>query len=375
MGGCETKAVNSMDEKISLPKTCSYLDTVGSTPMVKLDRCVPLEAKQATILCKLEMQNPGGSLKDRIALNLIEQAERRGDIIPGKSTLIDFTAGNTGIGYAMVGAAKGYKCIIVMPKVRPMLERYLICRQFGADVHLCNPSLGAPGMIKYITQLCEANPNYYWMQQLSNMDNPGIHKLTTGPEIWEQAEGKVDYFIHGIGTGGCVAGVGEFLKSKNKECKVIALEPSESRVHTGAPPGKHGIIGWAPGIHSAFLEGAEKSKEELSDAPRGLIDEWGHVVTNDAIATCLKVTKEEGMMIGPSSGAALTYAFAVAARPEAKGKTIVVVIPSHGIRYVAHPLWEATRAEGNAALPPEVPPCSDKEAPICLWKSEEFFPP
>ena len=245
--------------------------------MVKLDRCVPEASKQATILCKLEMQNPGGSLKDRIALNMIEEAEKRGEVTPGKTTIIDFTSGNTGIGYAMVAAAKGYKCIVIMPKVRPMLERYLICRQFGAEVHLFNPALGAPGALKYVKEVVAANPDYWWPNQLGNPDNPAVHEQTTGPEIWRQAGGSVDYFVHGIGTGGCVAGVGKFLKSVNPKCHVIALEPSESRVHVGAPPKPHGVVGWSPGVHSQFLEGFGTAAEDLSDAPRGVIDEWGHV--------------------------------------------------------------------------------------------------
>ncbi|EOD20015.1 cysteine synthase [Emiliania huxleyi CCMP1516] len=355
-----------------LPPACSYLETVGNTPMVKLDRCVPAASKQATILCKLEMQNPGGSLKDRIALNMIEEAEARGDITPGKTTIIDFTSGNTGIGYAMVAAAKGYKCIVIMPKVRPMLERYLICRQFGAEVHLFNPSLGAPGALKYVKDQLAANPHYWWPNQLGNPDNPAVHERTTGPEIWKLAGGAVDYFIHGIGTGGCVAGVGKYLKSVNPKCRVIALEPTEARVHTGASPKPHGVVGWAPGVHSQFLDGFGKAPEELSDAPRGVVDEWGHVATSEAVATCLQVTSAEGMMVGPSSGAAIKYAFDVAARPEAKGSTIVVVLPSHGIRYVAHPLWAAVNAEANEALPPGEAPCSDKEQPILLWASEEY---
>jgi len=176
-------------------------------------------------------------------------------------------------------------------------------------------------------------------------------------------------------SGATVKTHGKFLKSKNAECKVIALEPTESRVHTGAKPGPHGIVGWAPGVHSKFIEGVELQKDQLSDAPRGVVDEWGHVTTKVAVATCLKVTQTEGMMIGPSSGAALAYAFEVAARPEAKGKTIVVIIPSHGIRYVAHPLWGAVSAEANTALPSGVPPCSDKEAPALLWDSGMFTPP
>ena len=256
------------------PKVCSYLETIGKTPMVKLERSVPEAAKHATILCKLEMQNPGGSLKDRIAYNMINQAEKRGEISPDKTTLIEFTSGNTGIGIAMCAAAMGYKCIIVMPAVRPMLERYLTCRQFGATVHLSNPSLGAPGGIAYVKKLCADNPSYYWVDQFGNMENPEVHVATTGPEIWEQASGQVDYFVHGIGTGGCVAGVGKFLKSKNADCKVVALEPSEARVHTGADNCKHGIVGWSPGMHSQFLEGHDQPKQTLSDAPRGVVDEW-----------------------------------------------------------------------------------------------------
>jgi len=159
-------------------------------------------------------------------------------------------------------------------------------------------------------------------------------------EIWEQAEGKVDYFIHGIGTGGCVAGCGKFLKSKNAACKVIALEPTESRVHVGEKAAPHGIVGWAPGIHSSFIEGHDKPKEELSDAARGIVDEWGHVITKDAVETCLALTREEGMMVGPSSGAAVKYAFDVASRPEAKGKTIVAIaqqVYNHGWRPVGAP--------------------------------------
>ena len=358
------------------PPVCSYLETIGNTPMVKLDRSVPDAAKHATILCKLEMQNPGGSLKDRIAFNMIDQAEKRGEISPERTTIVDFTSGNTGIGYAMVAAAKGYKCIVIMPHVRPMLERYLICRQFGAHVHLFNVAHGIPAAIKYVKELVESNPDkYWWANQLGNLDNPAVHEQTTGPEIWKQAGGKVDYFIHGIGTGGCIAGVGKYLKSMNPDCKIIALEPTESRVHIGAKPSPHGIVGWAPGVHTQFLEGYDKPAEELSDAPRDLVDEWGHVKTPDAVATALKLTREEGMMIGPSSGAAIHYTFEVASRPEAAGKTIVVVVPSHGIRYVAHPLWGGVSAEANVALPPGWAPCSDKELPVLSWSSETYTPP
>ena len=262
--------------KMPTPPACSYLETIGNTPLVKLGKCLPKECKAARVLAKLEMCNPGGSLKDRIALNMIEKAEREGLIKPGETTLVDFTSGNTGIGEAMVAAAKGYKCIIVMPQVPPMFERYIICRQFGAEVHLLNPTIGGMAFVKYTKELA-SKPNHWYIGQMENEANPAAHVDNTGPEIWSQAGAAVDFFVHGIGTGGCIAGVGKFLKEKNPECKVIALEPSEARVHTGAPMGKHGIVGWMPGFHSNFLEGAGKPAAELSDAPRGVVDEWGHV--------------------------------------------------------------------------------------------------
>jgi len=352
--------------KPTCPPLCDYLDTVGNTPLVKLGKCLPEGVKAARVLAKLEMCNPGGSLKDRIALQMIEKAEKDGLITPGKTTLVDFTSGNTGIGEAMVCAAKGYKCIIVMPQVPPMFERYIICRQFGAEVRLLNPAAGGVAWVNYTKELA-SQPDHWYIGQMENESNPAAHIEHTGPEIWAQSAGQVDYFIHGIGTGGCVAGVGKFLKEKNPACKVVALEPSEARIHTGAPMGKHGIVGWAPGFHSNFLDGVGKPAAELSEAPRGVVDEWGHVSTAECVEWATKVTQTEGMMVGPSAGAAIKYACDVACRPEAAGKTIVVVVPSHGIRYVQHPLWGKMKAEVATALPS--PPCSDKEAPILQWDS------
>jgi len=348
------------------PPLCDYLDTVGNTPLVKLGKCLPEGVKAARVLAKLEMCNPGGSLKDRIALQMIEKAEKDGLITPGKTTLVDFTSGNTGIGEAMVCAAKGYKCIIVMPQVPPMFERYIICRQFGAEVRLLNPAAGGVAWVNYTKELA-SQPDHWYIGQMENESNPAAHIDHTGPEIWAQSAGQVDYFVHGIGAGGCIAGVGKFLKEKNPACKVVALEPSEARIHTGAPMGKHGIVGWAPGFHSNFLDGVGKPAAELSDAPRGVVDEWGHVSTAECVEWATKVTQTEGMMVGPSAGAAIKYACDVACRPEAAGKTIVVVVPSHGIRYVQHPLWGKMKAEVATALPS--PPCSDKEAPILQWDS------
>jgi len=352
--------------KVAPPPLTDYLGTVGNTPLVTLSKCLPAECKAKRVLAKLEMQNPGGSLKDRIALNMIEEAEKKGLIKPGETTLVDFTSGNTGIGEAMVAAAKGYKCIIVMPQVPPMFERYIICRHFGAEVQLLNPAAGGPAWVKYTKEL-GAQPGNFYIGQMDNEDNPAAHVEHTGPEIWAQTGGDVDVFVHGIGTGGCIAGVGKFLKEKNPECKVVALEPTEARVHVGQPFSKHGIVGWAPGFHSAFLEGASTPAAELSDAPRGVVDEWGHVSTPECVEWAKKVAATEGIMIGPSAGAAIKYACDIACKEESAGKTIVVVVPSHGIRYVAHPLWAGAKAEATKALPS--PPCSDKEAPILLWDS------
>jgi len=352
--------------KICTPPVTDYLGTVGKTPLVKINRILPPECKAARVLLKLEMQNPGGSLKDRIALNMIEAAEKAGKIKPGVSTLIDFTSGNTGIGESMICAAKGYKCIIAMPQVPPMYERYLICRQFGADVHLLNPAAGAKAWFAYMETLA-AKPDHWYINQIENTDNPSAHVTNTGPEIWAQTEGKIDTFIHGIGTGGCIQGVGSFLKSKKPDCKIIALEPTEARVHVGQPMGKHGIVGWAPGIHSTFIEGAKWEKEKLNDQPRGVVDEWGSVVTPDAVKMAMKMAATEGIMVGPSAGASIHYAMEVACRPDQAGKTIVVVVPSHAIRYTAHPLWGKVKEETVKALPN--PPLGDKEAPILQWDS------
>lgn len=353
--------------KMPTPPVVDYLTTIGNTPMVNLKNCLPPDFKAKRILAKLEMQNPGGSLKDRIALNMIEEAEKRGEIKPGVTTLVDFTSGNTGIGEAMVAAAKGYKCIIIMPQVPAMFERYLSCRMFGADVHLLNPTVGAAGWFPYIAEVCK-KPNHWYINQMENGDNPDAHVRTTGPEILAQVP-DIDYFVHGIGTGGCIQGVGGFLKSKKPDVKVVALEPTEARVHTGAPMSKHGIVGWMPGFHSNFIEGAKWKDEgkELNDKPRGVVDEWGHVSTPEGTAMAKELAAKEGMMVGPSSGAAIKVALDIGCRPEAKDKTIVVVVPSHGIRYGLHPLWAALKEEAAKALPS--PPVGDKEAPVLQWDS------
>jgi cysteine synthase A len=209
-----------------------YLDTVGATPMVRIHKMLPDAARHARVLVKLEMQNPGGSIKDRIAKSIIEKAEADGTLKPG-GTVVEGTSGNTGIGLAMVCAAKGYRCIIIMPQLPSFLERYIICRQFGAEVHLTAPGKGFAGIMEHYKLLLAENPDYTGADQFGNEANPAIHAATTGPEVWAQSGGNVDYFIHGVGTGGTLAGAGGFLKSKNPDVKVVCIEPSNARVHVG----------------------------------------------------------------------------------------------------------------------------------------------
>lgn len=344
----------------------TYLETIGQTPLVQLRRMLPATAQAATVLVKLEMQNPGGSIKDRIALNMIEAAERSGQLKPGM-TVVEMTSGNTGIGLAMVCAAKGYACIIIMPQVPAMLERYMTCRQFGAEVHLTAAGLGFGGVAKHYEELVQSDPMKYWGgNQFKNPDNPEAHVKTTGPEIWEQTAGAVDIFIHGIGTGGCIKGTGQFLKSKKSSVKVIAIEPSEARVHVGAPPKPHPIVGIGAGIVTHFF--GLDSKPLSEPAPiEGVIDEWAHASGVECVDYAKKAASLEGMMVGPSAGAALKVAIEVASRPESKGKTIVVICPSHGIRYTAHPLWSGVKEEGLAALPS--PPNMDKDVVPLQWNS------
>ena len=366
---------NAMSD--SKPTYKSYLETIGKTvqsqprtlrlrhlhsslsphphclfvqPLVKLDRLLPDAAKHATVLCKLEMQNPGGSVKDRIALNMIEQAEASGQLKPGM-TVVEGTSGNTGIGIAMVCAAKGYKCIIIMPQVPAMLERVMIIRQFGGEVHLTAAGLGIRGVMKDYEKVLASNPSkYFGTDQFLNLANPDAHVKTTGPEIWKDTKGRVDYFIHGIGTGGCIKGTGQYLKSKKPSVKVIAIEPEESRVHLGAPAKPHPIVGIGAGIVTHFL-GLEGKALEAPAPIEGVIDEWACASGDEAIAMAKQAAATEGIMGGPSAGAALKVACDVASRPEAAGKTIVVILASHGIRYTAHPLWSAVKQEAVDNLP------------------------
>eukprot|EP00965_Chrysotila_dentata_P244705 6206127-Pleurochrysis_carterae.AAC.4 len=231
-------------------------ELIGSTPLVALHRVPGPDCKAARVLAKLEFANPGGSVKDRIAKAMVEQAENRGEIAPGRTTIVEATSGNTGIGLAMVCAAKGYKCIIIMPQVPSMKERYLICRKFGAHVHLTAFAPGATAFVNMMDHMSAllAQPDHWSPQQFSNRDNPQCHIHTTGPEIWQQTGGNVDYFVAGAGTGGTMAGVGAYLKEQNSQLKNVLVEPTESRVLTGAFPDQHSIVGIGAGVPLPFIE-------------------------------------------------------------------------------------------------------------------------
>lgn len=307
---------------------------------------------------------------------MIEEAERSGALKPGM-TVVEGTSGNTGIGVSMVCAAKGYKCIIVMPQVPPMLERYMVCRQFGAEVHLTAAALGAKGLIKHYEELVASDTSlYFGTNQFWNGANPEAHVKTTGPEVWAQTSGAVDVFIHGIGTGGTIKGAGSYLKSQKPECQVIAIEPSNARVHVGAPPAPHSIVGIGAGIVTHFL-GLEEdgvSKALTTEAPiPGVIDEWAHASGEEAIEFAAKACQLEGMMVGPSAGAALKVACDVACRPGMEGKTVVAMLASHGIRYTAHPMWSATKNEALSALP--TPPNMATDIDLVQWTSENYVKP
>ncbi|KAK3236339.1 hypothetical protein CYMTET_53511 [Cymbomonas tetramitiformis] len=344
----------------------SVLDVVGETPMVKLQRSTQ---PGVTVLAKLEMQNPGGSVKDRIAKCMIEEAEKANKIHPEKTTIVEATSGNTGIGVAMAAASKGYKCIIIMPQLPPMQERYLICRKFGAHVHLTAAAKGMPGALDYLKQTLAANADYWCPTQFENPDNPKAHVENTGPEIWRQCKGKIDYFIAGVGTGGTVNGAGRFLKKKNPKMKIICVEPTESRVLVGEQHTKHTVLGIGAGFQPKFIEELEPGAA-FKEGARGIVDEFLHASSEQSCEWATTLAKNEGLLVGPSSGAAAKVAAEIAARPEAKGKTIVFISPSSGIRYLNHPLlWADVKGEAAAALP--APPNMSPDAPLLGWDSSK----
>lgn len=301
-------------------------ELVGRTPLVKLNRIPQSEDCVAQIVLKLEGMNPSASVKDRIGVNMIATAEAAGEIYPGKTTLVEPTSGNTGIALAMVSAARGYRLILTMPETMSA-ERRAMLRAYGAELELTPGNEGMAGCIQRARQIVESTPNAYMLQQFRNPANPDMHRRTTAEEIWQDTDGQVDFLVAGVGTGGTITGVSEVLKRRQPEFKTIAVEPANSRVLKGGKPGPHKIQGLGAGFIPEVLQ-------------VDLIDEVIAVTDDDAISYGRRLAKEEGILSGISSGAALCAAIEVGRRPENKGKLIVVIQPSFGERYLSTPLFQ-----------------------------------
>ena len=297
---------------------------IGKTPLLELVHIEQSEGLEAKILGKLEYFNPAGSVKDRIAKAMIDDAEASGKLKPG-SVIIEPTSGNTGIGLASVAAARGYRIIIVMPETMSV-ERRQLMKAYGAELVLTEGAKGMKGAIAKAEALSKEIPNSFIPGQFANPANPAIHRTTTGPEIWDDTDGKVDIFVAGVGTGGTLTGVGEYLKSQNPAVKIVAVEPASSPVLSKGTPGAHKIQGIGAGFVPAVLN-------------TGVYDEIITVENDDAFATGKKIGKAEGVLVGISSGAAVWAAIALAKRPENKGKTIVALLPDTGDRYLSTPLF------------------------------------
>lgn len=299
-------------------------DLVGKTPLLELVRIEEENKLEATLLAKLEYFNPAGSVKDRIAKAMIEDAEAKG-LLKNGSVIIEPTSGNTGIGLASIAAAKGYRIIITMPETMSV-ERRNLMRAYGAELVLTEGSKGMKGAIAKAQELAEEIPNSFIPGQFVNPANPEIHRNTTGPEIWEDTDGNVDIFVAGVGTGGTITGVGEYLKSKNPNVKVVAVEPASSPVLSGGAPGAHMIQGIGAGFVPDVLN-------------TNIYDEIIKVENDAAFDAGKAVAKKEGILVGISSGAALYAAIQLAKRPENKGKTIVALLPDTGDRYLSTPMF------------------------------------
>ena len=299
-------------------------ELIGNTPLLELNKFSKAKGIETPVIAKVEYFNPGGSVKDRIALAMIEDAEQRGLLKPG-ATIIEPTSGNTGVGLALVSAVKGYKLILTMPDTMSVERRNLV-KAYGAEVRLTPGKDGMPGAIREAEALRDATPGSIILQQFENPANPAKHFATTGPEIWKQTEGEVDIFVGGVGTGGTISGVGKYLKSQNPDVKVIAVEPKSSPVLNGGKSGPHKI----QGIGAGFVP-------KTYDAD--VIDEVFDVENDDAIRTGREIAQQEGLLVGISAGAALFAAAEIAKRPENKGKKVVVLLPDTGERYLSTVLY------------------------------------